>query len=145
MEQKKLKTQSDRDRKRKVEMYLFENTVNTSTRTTSTPKDYPDIINNGKKISNIAIDQNVLYNQLTIRVKFVGSERFFALGIENSLLANWINAWKLFIIENPLYTLGIFDVGKEVVAESTEDDYKDEDEYEENEYEEDDGVFNTLQ
>ena len=137
MEQKKLKTQSDRDRKRKVEMYLFENTVNTSSRTTSTPKDYPDIINNGKKISNIAIDQNVLYNQLTIRVKFVGSEKFFALGVENSLLTNWINAWKLFIIENPLYTLGIFDVEKEVVVESTGD------EDEENEYEEDDGVFNT--
>jgi hypothetical protein len=139
MEQKKLKTQSDRDRKRKVEMYLFENTVNTSSRTTSTPKDYPDIINNGKKISNIAIDQNVLYNQLTIRVKFVGSEKFFALGVENSLLTNWINAWKLFIIENPLYTLGIFDEEKEVVVESTGDDYEDE----ENEYEEDDGVFNT--
>ena len=141
MEQKKLKTQSDRDRKRKVEMYLFENTVNTSSRTTSTPKDYPDIINNGKKISNIAIDQNVLYNQLTIRVKFVGSEKFFALGVENSLLTNWINAWKLFIIENPLYTLGIFDEEKEVVVESIGDDYEDEDE--ENEYEEDDGVFNT--
>ena len=144
MEQKKLKTQGDRDKKRKVEMYLFENTVNTSSRTTSTPKDYPDIINNGKKISNIAIDQNVLYNQLTIRVKFVGSEKFFALGVENSLLANWINAWKLFIIENPLHTLGIFDEEKEVVVESIGDNYEDEEE-EENEYEEDDGVFNTLQ
>ena len=142
MEQKKLKTQSDRDRKKKVEMYLFENTVNTSSRTTSTPKDYPDIISNGKKISNIAIDQNVLYNQLTIRVKFVGSEKFFALGIENSLLANWINTWKLFVIENPLYTLGIFDEEKEVVVESTGGDYEEDDE-EDDEYEEDDGVFNT--
>jgi len=89
------------EKQKKVAEYLFKYSVNTSSRKESRPKEYEDVVSNGKKISNIALDLNVSYNQLTIRTKFVGSDKYFAFGFNTEDYDYWSKIMSEFIICKP--------------------------------------------
>lgn len=84
-------------KQKKIVDYLFKNCVNTSSRKVARPKDEPNVV---VEITTIGLSYNPFYNQMTVRVQFVGSEKFFVLGIDNHRIDYWFNNMKEFIVES---------------------------------------------
>lgn len=79
----------DKQKKKQLAKYLSQKTVNTSSRKRSIPTDYEAIVSNGCEISGIGLSFNTQYHQLTVRVEFVGSEKWFTLGVERDKYYYW--------------------------------------------------------
>lgn len=87
--------------KKKVADYLYKYAVNTSSRKKSYPSDYTEISDNRMVVGTIGLDVNTSYNQCTVRVQFVGSEKFFVLGIGIEKFDYWYGMVKLFTVSRP--------------------------------------------
>lgn len=88
--------------KSKIALYLLDKAVNTSSRKLTKPRDYKEILDNKATVEHIGLDINSAYNQATIRVSFIGSEKYFTMGIEYDKMDYWYQKVKLFYLVDPL-------------------------------------------
>ena len=88
------------EEKKQLTEFLYANAVNKSSNKTTIPNAV-DTITKPIRLSNIALDTDLDYNQLTIRVKFSGSKMYFAYGITIDDSELWIKAITDMYISKP--------------------------------------------
>ncbi len=87
----------------KILRYLYERATNSSGNVKSKPVDNEDIVIIGSslRLSMIGINYENDFNQLTVRVQFAGSGKFYTLGINNDQDSYWFKMMQEFIVHKP--------------------------------------------
>ena len=96
------------NKKAKILEYLYVNGINHTGNRKFRPKDNDDIIK-PLGLSNIGMNFESDFNQLTIRVQFSGSGKFYTMGIDINKKDYWFKTISEFIVEKPFIDFDNFD------------------------------------
>lgn len=87
-------------RKEKTTQYLYKHAINNTSRKKTYPSDNGDIVQ-PYRIDTLNIGVKSMENQLFIRVSFVGSNKYYELGIQYERFDFWSDYCKSFYNQKP--------------------------------------------
>ena len=89
------------NKKEKIALYLFQNSINSTGRKKTKPiKDLA--IDRPVSLSNIGMNYECDFKQLTIRVQFSGSAKFYTMGFSADKVQYWFNMLNEFVMDEEI-------------------------------------------